>query len=134
MTNIAMFADLVVDESGQPVQVSWVGADACYVLDDGDFQRFIDAEEVDRQVIQFFKQQVEQHRDVAVRGVLQMLGKDDIFSKTAVEYSINRMDESIGQPIPAQAREMLRAMGFQIVIDFHGEVVEIKMPESEIEE
>jgi len=134
MTNIAMFADLVVDESGQPVQVSWVGTDACYVLDDGDFQRFIDAEEVDRQVIQFFKQQVEQHRDMAVRGVLQMLGKDDIFSKTAVEYSINRMDESIGQPIPAQAREMLRGMGFQIVIDFHGEVVEIKMPEGEIEE
>ena len=134
MTNIAMFAELVVDETGQPVEVAWVGADACYVLDDGDFQRYVDAEEVDRQVLQFFKQQVEEHRDIAVRGMLQMLGKDDIFSKTAVEYSINRMDETVGQPIPAQAKEMLRSMGFLIVIDFHGEVVEIKMPGEEMEE
>ncbi|HEY53725.1 MAG TPA: hypothetical protein G4N94_09740, partial [Caldilineae bacterium] len=70
MTNIAMFADLVVDEEGQPVQVAWVGSDACYVLDDGDFQRYVDAEDVDRQVLRFFKQQVEEHRDIAVRGML----------------------------------------------------------------
>ena len=134
MTNIAMFAELVVDETGEPVEVAWVGADACYVLNDGDFQRYVDAEEVDRQVLRFFKQQVEDHRDIAVRGMLQMLGKDDIFSKTAVEYSINRMDETVGQPIPAQAKEMLRSMGFQIVIDFHGEVIEINMPGGEMEE
>ncbi len=133
MTNIAMFADLVMDEAGQPVEVAWVGNDACYVLDDGDFQRYVDAETVDRQVLQFFKQQVEEHRDIAVRGMLQMLGKDDIFSKTAVEYSINQMDETVGQPIPAQAKEMLRSMGFQIMIDFHGEVVDIKMPDGDLE-
>ena len=133
MTNIAMFADLVMDEAGQLVEVAWVGNDACYVLDDGDFQRYVDAETVDRQVLQFFKRQVEEHRDIAVRGMLQMLGKDDIFSKTAVEYSINQMDETVGQPIPAQAKEILRSMGFQIVIDFHGEVVDIKMPDGDLE-
>ena len=133
MTNIAMFADLVMDEAGQPVEVAWVGNDACYVLDDGDFQRHVDAETVDRQVLQFLKQQVEEHRDIAVRGMLQMLGKDDIFSKTAVEYSINQMDETVGQPIPAQAKEILRSMGFQIVIDFHGEVVDIKMPDGDLD-
>lgn len=133
MTNIAMFSDLVVDENGQPVAVAWVGSDACYVLDDGDFQRYVDAEDVDRQVLRFFKQQVDEHRDIAVRGMLQMLGKDDIFSKTAVEYSINRMDETVGQPIPAQAKELLRSMGFQIVLDFHGEVVDISMPGEEME-
>ena len=133
MTNIAMFADLVMDEAGQLVEVAWVGNDACYVLDDGDFQRYVDAETVDRQGLQFFKRQVEEHRDIAVRGMLQMLGKDDIFSKTAVEYSINQMDETVGQPIPAQAKEMLRSMGFQIMIDFHGEVVDIKMPDGDLE-
>ncbi|HEY54539.1 MAG TPA: hypothetical protein G4N94_13910, partial [Caldilineae bacterium] len=65
--------------------------------------------------------------------MLQMLGKDDIFSKTAVEYSINRMDETVGQPIPAEAKALLRSMGFQIVLDFHGEVVEIAMPGEEVE-
>jgi len=128
-----MFAGLVFDESEREVSVSWVGSDACYVIDDGDFQRYVDAEEVDRQVLRFFKDQVEAHRDMAVRGILEMMGKDDIFSKTAVEYSIDRMDESVGQPMPPQARDMLRSMGFKIVVDFHGHVVDVLMPEGDID-
>ncbi|MCP4166751.1 MAG: hypothetical protein GY759_12790 [Chloroflexi bacterium] len=133
MSNIAMFAGLVVDEKGETLEVAWVGSDACYVIDDGDFRRHIDAEEVDRQVLKFFKEQVEAHRDVAVRGILDMMGKDDIFSKTAVEYSINQMDEAVGQQIPPQARDMLRSMGFKILIDFHGKVIDVELPEGDIE-
>lgn len=133
MSNIAMFEGLVYDETGKPVEISWVGRDACYVLDDGDFKRHIDAEEVDRQVLRLFKEQIDQHRDIAVRGVLQMMGTDDIFSKTAVEYSINRMDEAVGQPIPLEAREMLRSMGFKIIVDFHGDVIDISMPSEDSE-
>ena len=133
MSNIAMFEGLVYDETGKPVETSWVGSDACYVLDDGDFKRHIDAEGVDRQVLRLFKEQIDQHRDMAVRGVLQMMGADDIFSKTAVEYSINRMDEAVGQPIPLEAREMLQSMGFKIIIDYHGDVIDISMPSEDSE-
>lgn len=133
MSNIAMFEGLVYDETGKPVEISWVGSDACYVLDDGDFKRHIDAEEVDRQVLRLFKEQIDQHRDMAVRGVLQMMGADDIFSKTAVEYSINRMDEAVGQPIPLEAREMLGSMGFKIIVDFHGDVIDISMPSEDFD-
>jgi len=134
VSNVAMFEGLVVDENGQPAEVDWVGADACYVIDEGDFRRYIDAETVDRQVLRFFKEQVEAHKDIAVKGMLQMLGKDDIFSKTALEYQIAKMDEAVGQPMPPQAREMLQSLGFQIVIDFHGDVIDIHLPDEGIEE
>ena len=128
-----MFAGLVVDEWDRPVEVVYVGADACYVALEGDFRRHIDAEIVDRQVLSYLKEQVEQHRDIAVRGMLEMLGKDDIFTKTALDYSINKMDEAVGQPIPAEARDFLRSLGFRIVIDFHGDLVAVDMPEGEDE-
>ena len=129
-----MFEGLVCDESGQTLEVSWVGPDACYVLDDGDFRRHIDAEKVDRQVFALIKEQIDAHRDIAVRSALEMLGKDDIFSKTQVEYSINHMDEAVGQPIPIQGREMLKSFGFRIVIDDHGDVLGMDMPEADIED
>jgi len=129
MSTFAMFAELVSDETGRPAQVGWVGREACYVLDDAGFERYVDAESVDRQVLRFFKQQVDEHRDMAVRGMLQMLGKDDIFSKTALEYQLEHMEEQGQAVLPAQAREMLRSLGFGIIIDFHGELVRVEMPE-----
>ena len=69
-----------------------------------------------------------------MRGILQMLGKDDIFSKTAVEYSINRMEEATGQRLPPEAQDMLRSLGFRIVIDVHGDVVNVELPSAEDEE
>lgn len=129
MPTNALFEGIVCDEQERPLPVDWVGADACYVFDDAGFARYVDAGYVDRQVLAYFKEQVDEHRDVAVRGMLQMLGKDDIFSKTAIEYQIDRMDEVLGQSLPPQARDMLRAMGFRIVIDSRGDVVEINMPE-----
>jgi len=134
MSHVAMFAGLVVDESGQVADVGWVGADACYVIDEDDFRRHIDAEYVDRQVLRFFKEQVEAHKDIAVRQMLQLLGKDDIFSKTALEYQIGKMDETVGQALPPQAIEMLQSFGFRIMIDFHGDVIDVHLPEAGIDE
>lgn len=130
MSRNAMFDGLVVDEQGRNTEVSWVGDDACYVIDDAGFRRHIDAEQVDRQVLQFFKSQVDEHRDIAVRSMLQMLGRDDIFAKTEVEYQIDQMEEAVGQPMPLQAREMLRSLGFKIVIDDRGDLVDVELPES----
>lgn len=134
MANAAMFAGLVVDSQGRRLEVGWVGADACYLYDDAGFHRHIDAAIVDRQVLGFLQEQVETQKDVAVRGILQMLGKDDVFSKTAVEYSIKHMDENLGQPLPPQARDVLGMMGFRIEIDEHGDLLAIRMPEIDAED
>lgn len=128
MARAAMFAGLVVDESGNAAEVKHVGENACYVVLDDDFRRHIDAEGVDRQVLRFMREQVDDHRDLAVEQMLNMLGKDDIFTKVAVESSINNIEKNVGQAIPEEARQWMGMLGFRIVIDFHGNVVDIQMP------
>ena len=66
--------------------------------------------------------------------MLEMMGQDDVFTKAAVESSINRMEEAVGQPIPEDARQWLGMLGFRIVIDFHGNIVEIQMPAGGIDD
>jgi hypothetical protein len=133
MARTAMFAGLVFDEAGKPAGVAYVGEDACYVVDDDDFRRHIDAAQVDRAVLHFLREQVEDNREIAVEQMLQMMGQDDVFTKAAVESSINRMEDAVGQPIPEDARRWLGMLGFKIVIDSHGDVVDIQMPAGGIE-
>jgi hypothetical protein len=128
MSKSAMFEGLVFDEEGAPAQVAYVGEKACYVVMDEDFKRHIDASEVDLQVLRFMRGQVDQQRDLAVKTMLDMMGKDDIFTKAAIESSINNIEQNVGQPIPPDARQWLGMLGFKIVVDFHGNVVDIQMP------
>jgi hypothetical protein len=128
MARTAMFAGLVFDEAGNPAEIAYVGEEACYVVDDDDFRRHINAEQVDRAVLRFMREQVEDHREIAVQQMLEMMGQDDVFTKAAVESSINRMEDAVGQPIPEDARRWLGMLGFKIVIDVHGTVVDIQMP------
>jgi hypothetical protein len=129
-----MFAGLVFDEEGNPATIAQVGESACYVVMDDDFKRHIDAEQVDRQVLRFMRAQVEEQRPLAVKTMLEMLGKDDLFTKAAIESSINNMEKNVGQPIPEDARQWVGMLGFKIVIDFHGNVVDIQMPGGAIDE
>ena len=128
MAQTAMFAGLVVDENGHAAQVKMVGQNACYVVDDDGFLRHIDAEKVDRQVMRFMRGQVEDNRAMALDAMLDMMGKDDIFTKAALENSINNLEDVVGQPIPEQARQWLGMLGFHIQIDFEGNVTNINLP------
>lgn len=128
MARTAMFAGLVFDQAGNAAEVTWVGEAACYVIYEDDFKRHIDAEKVDRQVLRFMRQQVEGSRDLAVGAMLEMMGRDDLFTKAAVESTIDRMEDAVGQPIPEDARQWLGMLGFKIVIDDQGTIVDIVMP------
>ena len=134
MAPTAMFSGLVVDENGRAAEVGYVGADACYVVYDDDFRRHIDAAQVDRQVLRFMREQVAGNRQMAVGAMLEMMGRDDIFTKAAVESTIDNMEDAVGQPIPEDARQWLGMLGFRIQIDFHGDVIDIQMPAGGIEE
>lgn len=134
MAGTAMFSGLVFDQQGQVAQVTWVGERACYIVYEDDFKRHIDAEMVDRQVLRFMRQQVEGSRDLAVGAMLDMMGRDDLFTKAAVESTIDRMEEAVGQPIPEDARQWLGMLGFKIMIDDQGTVVHIEMPAGGIDE
>lgn len=130
MANKALFKDLIYDEDGNRVETAVVGHDMFYVVDDAGFKRHIDADKVDRQVLSVFLQQLEENKDIAVEQALRLMGKDDLFTKAAVDAQISNidMDQIIAQGIPAQARDMMGMMGFRITINFHGEVIDIAQP------
>jgi hypothetical protein len=126
----ALFRGLVYDEFERPIPAKQVGAEAFYVVNDNGFMRHVDAEEVDRQVLSVFLTQLEENKDLAVEQALRMMGKDDIFTKAALDASMRNidMDQIIAQGIPEQARNFLGMLGFRIIINVHGEVVGIDQP------
>ena len=132
MANKALFEGLVFDERGRPAEVRFIGADAHYVVDDDGFLRHIEAEKIDRQVLAVFITQLQQHKDLAVDEALNFLGKDDLFTKAALDASIENVDidEIIAQGIPEQARVMMGMMGFRITINVHGDIVDMHQPEA----
>ena len=130
MSNQAFFSGLVFDEQDRPVAVNNIGAEAFYVVDDDGFLRHVEAENIDRQVLTLFIEQLQQNKDLAVTQALQFMGKDDLFTKAALDSSIESVDvdQLLKQGIPPQARDMMGMMGFRIIINIHGEIVDFDQP------
>lgn len=130
MANKALFEGLVYDENDNLVETTFIGAEAHYIVDDDGFWRHIDSEAVDRQVLSFFLEQLEQNKDIAIEQAMDMMGKDDIFTKAAIDSSLSNisMDEIIAQGIPAQARDMMGMLGFRVIINVHGDVIKLDQP------
>ncbi|MGC9332992.1 MAG: hypothetical protein ACP5JJ_02520 [Anaerolineae bacterium] len=125
----ALFAGLVYDKEGNLADSVMVGDVPFYVVDDDGFRRHIEAETVDRQVIDMLRAQFMAHREIATEAMLQMLGKDDLFTKAMVDASIENMDQIIEHGLPEDARTWLGMLGFRVVINRHGEVQDLDMPE-----
>lgn len=130
MSHQALFTGLVYDEQENPVDVAFVGSEAQYVIDDNGFRRHIPAADVDRQVLNVFIDQLRDHKEIAIAQALHMMGKDDLFTKAALDASIRNVnvEEIMHQGIPEQALTMMGMMGFRIVIDYHGEVIRLDQP------
>ena len=130
MARQAIFEGTIYDENDNLLATAVVGGEAQYVFDDDGFHRHIDAEVIDRQVLAFFLEQLQQNRDIAVQQALQMLGSDDLMTKAAVDSSLRNitMDQILAQGVPTQAREMLAMMGFRVVVNMHGEVLRMDQP------
>jgi hypothetical protein len=130
MARQALFEGLVYDERELLVGTDIIGSDAVYVIDDNGFRRHIDAEVVDRQVLGLFLEQLQDNKELAVEQALKFLGRDDLFTKAAIDASMRNvdMDQIIAQGIPEQARNMMGMLGFRIIIDLHGEVLRLDQP------
>ena len=125
----ALFAGLVRDEADRPVEDVLVGGVPYYVIEDDGFRRHVESELVDRQVIDMLREEFMSHREIATEAMLEMLGKDDLFTKAMIDASIKNMDQVIEQGLPEGARAWLGMLGFRVVIDRHGGVVRLDMPE-----
>lgn len=132
MARKALFEGLVFDESGQPAEVTLVGEEACYVVNDDGFRRHIPSEQVDRQVLDHFADMITGHEDMISEQTAQMLGQEDIFSVAMIANQLKNMDKQFDQllevGIPEEGRAYMGMMGFRIVIDVHGEVVDLQQP------
>jgi len=130
MAGQALFEGLVYDEQENLLMVTHIGNEAFYIIDDEGFLRHVSAEDVDRQVLRVFLEQLEDNKDIAVQQALNMLGKDDLFTKAAVDAQLNNVDmeQIMAQGIPLQARNMLGMLGFRVTINLHGQITEINQP------
>ncbi len=132
MAQHSLFAGLVVDEDDRGVDIVLVGGESFYVVDDDGFLRHIESEHVDRQVLDQLQEMVKGHEDMISEGTMKMIGQEDIFTKAAIETSLQNMDAQfdalLQSGLPEDMRTYLGMMGFRVVINVHGEVLRIEQP------
>lgn len=128
MSRVALFEGLIATDAGEPVGVTLVGQTPHYVVPDGNFLRHVESELIDRQVLQILRDQLDEHRELAVEAALKMIGKDDLFTKAMIEASINQIDRLLDQGIPEEMRAWLGMTGFKVVVNYRGDVVRVEQP------
>jgi hypothetical protein len=132
MAHKAVFEGLVQKEDNSPVEIRYVGEDACYVVNDNGFLRHISSEQVDRQVLDEMRKQIENNEDMITEQTAKMIGQQDIFSRAAIQNQLKNIDKQfetlLETGIPSEARAYLGIMGFKVVINVHGEVVRVDQP------
>ena len=132
MAKKALFSGLIFDEDNQVVEVSYVGSDPCYVVDDAGFKRHIPAEDVDRQVLNQMLDQIKGNEELFTEQTAKILGQEDLFTVAMIKNQLLNIDKQIDQifesGIPEEGRAYMGMMGFRIVINYHGEIVEVSQP------
>ncbi|HKI53553.1 MAG TPA: hypothetical protein VJ987_05470 [Anaerolineales bacterium] len=127
-----LFAGLVLDEFGNPAETTVIGDEPCYVVDDAGFRRHIPAEQVDKQVLGQIAELMKGSEDLISEQTAKMLGQEDVFTKAAIEQQLKNIDKQFDQlmqaGIPEDMRAYLGMMGFKVVINMHGEVLDIDQP------
>jgi hypothetical protein len=138
MTGEPLFKGLIVDESDQPVGIARVGDESFYVVNDTGFLRHIPAEQVDRQVLDLMRSQIEGNEDLLSEQTAKMLGQEDIFTRALIANQLKNLDQQFDMMlqagIPEEGRAYMGMMGFKVVIDIHGEVLRIDQPAARSDE
>jgi len=132
MSGKPLFIGLVFDENDLPVDFAVVGQEPCYVVDDAGFKRHIPSAQVDRQVLEIMKESIEGHEDIISEQAVKMLGQEDIFTRAVYLEQLKNIDqqfdELIETGIPEDGLAYLGMTGFKVVIDHHGDVLDLKQP------
>ena len=128
----AVFEGLVFDDFDRPLSTAYVGAEACYVVDDDGFMRHISAEKIDRQVVEVMRGQVEENKEVIAEKTINMIGNVDLFTHAIIKNQLEKLDDQFNHlmqhGIPEDGRTYLGMLGFKVVVDIHGDVIRIEQP------
>ncbi len=138
MNSEPLFKGLVIDEFDNPVSTGFVGSEACYIVDDAGFKRHIPAESVDLQILHSFGEQISGNEGLIADQAAKMMGKDDLFTHAILESQLKNLDKQFKQVLamglPEETRIYLGMMGFKVVINVHGEILQIHQPVSQSDE
>lgn len=129
----ALFVNLIFNEANEPAEVITLEGEPHYVILDAGFRRHVEAEHIDRQVVAAVRELILSQKELVTEGILQMMGQDDLFTKALVDSSIEHLDEKLfEQGLPEEARAWLGMLGFKVIVDHHGDVVDLELPTQEI--
>ncbi len=130
-----VFRGLVYDEHGRPVDVTFVGREPHYVVEDMGMKFHVPTVQVDRQILDVFRELMEGHEDYIVQETARMLGQDDPFTRAAIAARLKNLDEHFDEllkrGLPGDARLWLGMIGFRVTINFRGEVLRVHIPGAE---
>ncbi|HAF62655.1 MAG TPA: hypothetical protein DCK95_10070 [Anaerolineaceae bacterium] len=134
MSTKAVFEGLIFDENDNPVGAAYVGNEATYVVDDDGFLRHIPSEHIDKQILDYLKNQVLENKDLLTDQTAKMLGQEDIFTRAVIENQLEGIDQQMDMllniGLSPSNREYLGMIGFRIRINIHGDILEIVQPEA----
>lgn len=128
----AIFEGLVYDMDDRVLPVVFVGSEPTYVIDDYGFDRHVPAEDVDRQVWDFLSAGIEGKEDMLSEQTAKMLGQEDIFSIAVIRNQLMNRDKQFAElqekGFPHDARMYMGMIGFKIIVDHRGDLVEVRQP------
>ena len=108
------------------------------MVDDDGFKRHVSSEDVDRQVLNVLKDQIEENKDVIADQTVKMIGQDDIFTHAIIANQLENIDEQMEhmmtQGLPESGLAYMGMLGFKIVINHHGEVIRVEQPAASVED
>ncbi|MCD6576561.1 MAG: hypothetical protein J7K66_00935 [Anaerolineaceae bacterium] len=132
MIKNAVFQGLVFDDNDQLLNTTFVGNEACYVINDDGFMRHIPAEIIDKQVVAAFRSQVENNKDLIAEQTIKMIGDVDIFTHGIIKNQLENLDDQfdylLKNGIPEDTRVYMGMLGFKIIVDYHGNVIRVEQP------
>ena len=138
MSGKAVFEGLVFDENDNVLDTTYIGGEPCYVINDAGFMRHISAQQVDTQVLDVMRRQINENKDVISEQTAKMIGQDDIFTHAIINRQLENIDDQLDHlmehGMPESGRTYLGMLGFKIVVNYHGEVVRFDQPAAQMDE
>ncbi len=87
---------------------------------------------VDNEVLNKMYEMIKGHEEFISEQAVSMLGQDDIFSRAIFIEQLKNIDKQFDQLIesgfPEDSRTYMGMTGFRVIINHHGEVIEVEQP------
>jgi hypothetical protein len=125
-----LFADLVFNEQGERAKIVYIAGEPFYAIPDDGFLRHVEADYIDRQIVERLQEHIRGMSDIVIASVIQMLGQEDLFTRASVQHAIDNLDRILepGAVDVDQLRTALWMAGFGATVDVHGDLAQLQMP------